>query len=236
VNGDGMADIVGFGIDGTYVSLATGGGNFGPMTFEGAQFGTSSKAGSWTSNDQYPRLLADVNGDGMDDIVGFGIDGTYYALATGGGAFGPMTFKGSRFGTSAKAGSWSSEDKYPRLSGDVDGDSQAEIIGFGIDGTYESTFSGTFGGVATTQPASTRSAVAEIGSNQNSTLGNVDTVLGSAPTASPDQPPANDKVALLANYMASSFVSATDGYGSMTPTETPFANSGDISLAQPHQM
>jgi hypothetical protein len=31
--------------------------------------------GGWTSQNQYPRQLADVNGDGMADIVGFGADG-----------------------------------------------------------------------------------------------------------------------------------------------------------------
>jgi chitinase len=25
----------------------------------------------WSSYDKYPRFLADVNGDGLDDIVGF---------------------------------------------------------------------------------------------------------------------------------------------------------------------
>ena len=32
-------------------------------------------ANGWTSNDLYPRQLADVNGDGMADIVGFGSGG-----------------------------------------------------------------------------------------------------------------------------------------------------------------
>ena len=33
--------------------------------------------GGWTSQDQYPRELADVNGDGTADIVGFGNAGVY---------------------------------------------------------------------------------------------------------------------------------------------------------------
>src|SRR5262249_49458005 len=48
---------------------------FNAFTFELAQFGTA--AGGWASDDQYPRELADVNGDGMDDIVGFGQAGVY---------------------------------------------------------------------------------------------------------------------------------------------------------------
>ena len=30
-------------------------------------------------------MFADVNGDGMDDAVGFGIDGIYVALSSGSG-------------------------------------------------------------------------------------------------------------------------------------------------------
>jgi hypothetical protein len=38
-------------------------------------------AGGWTSQDTYPRHLADLNGDKFDDIVGFGEAGTYVALS-----------------------------------------------------------------------------------------------------------------------------------------------------------
>ena len=38
----------------------------------------------WNSFDQYPRQLADVNGDGRADIVGFGSNGVYVALANAG--------------------------------------------------------------------------------------------------------------------------------------------------------
>lgn len=37
--------------------------------------------GAWTSFDKYPRQLADVNGDGRDDIVGFGNDNVFVSLA-----------------------------------------------------------------------------------------------------------------------------------------------------------
>ena len=101
MNGDGKADIVGFGIAGAYVSLATGGGHFAAPTFELAQFGAARWLGS---NDQYPRELADVNGDGMADIVGFGIAGAYVSLATGGGHFAAPTFELAQFGT--RRGGW----------------------------------------------------------------------------------------------------------------------------------
>jgi hypothetical protein len=48
-----------------------------------AFFGASNEAGSWTSQDTYPRLLADVNHDGAADIVGFAASGVYVAYSNG---------------------------------------------------------------------------------------------------------------------------------------------------------
>jgi hypothetical protein len=143
VNGDGMADIVGFGEGGVYVALATGGGSFGPSSARLSNFAPS--AGGWVNQDLYPRLLGDVNGDGMADIVGFGEGGVYVALATGGGSFGPSSARLVDFAPSA--GGWTSQDLYPRLLGDVNGDGMADIIGFGKDGVYVAlaTGGGSFG-------------------------------------------------------------------------------------------
>ena len=144
VNGDGMADIVGFGDAGVWVSLATGGGHFAPSTFELPFF--SASTGGWSSDDTYPRELADVNGDGMADIVGFGAAGVWVSLATGDGHFAPATFKLPFFGPNT--GGWSSNDTYPREVADVSGDGMADIVGFGSDNVWVSlasdgdTFSG----------------------------------------------------------------------------------------------
>ena len=62
----------------------------GPFGFKSATAPLSAYAigaGGWTSQDQYPRQLADVNGDGMADIVAFGGDAVIVSLATGGGHF-----------------------------------------------------------------------------------------------------------------------------------------------------
>ena len=69
------------------MALATGDGNFERPTLRSPAFGASAAGGGWSSQDLYPRELADVNGDGMADIVGFGNAGVFVALATGGGNF-----------------------------------------------------------------------------------------------------------------------------------------------------
>ena len=68
-----MADIIGFEESGAYVSLSTGNG-FGPIQKAHVSFCTDY---GWSSYDLYPRAVADVNGDGMADIVGFKESGTY---------------------------------------------------------------------------------------------------------------------------------------------------------------
>jgi microcystin-dependent protein len=140
VNGDGSADIVGFSSVGVYESLATAGGHFAMPTFELAAFGTI--AGGWSSDNTYPRALADVNGDGSADIVGFGQAGVYVSLATGGGDFAMPTFELTAFGAGAGAGGWTSQDLYPRTLADVNGDGKADIVGFGADGVYTSLATG----------------------------------------------------------------------------------------------
>jgi hypothetical protein len=62
--------------------------NFGAPQFVLSAFGPG--AGGWSSQNLYPRKLADINNDGNADIVGFGGDGVYVSLANGtGGVYGP---------------------------------------------------------------------------------------------------------------------------------------------------
>src|SRR5262249_17435778 len=68
---------------------------FGPPAFELAKFAPA--AGGWSSDDKFPRELADVNGDGMADIVGFGQKGVFVSLATGDGHFAAPTFELAKF-------------------------------------------------------------------------------------------------------------------------------------------
>jgi hypothetical protein len=84
--------------------------------------------------DLYPRTLADVNGDGKADIVGFGADGTLVSLATGGGHFASPLFQLSNFGPNV--GGWTSDTTYPRHLADITADHKGDIIGFATNGVW----------------------------------------------------------------------------------------------------
>ncbi|MGX7707982.1 FG-GAP-like repeat-containing protein [Methylobacterium sp. Gmos1] len=140
VNGDGRADIVGFGEYGVYTSLATSGGDFAAATF--SPLGFTPSAGGWSSDNTFHRELADVTGDGKADIVGFGLAGTYVSLGNGDGTFSTAKLALTEFGVDANAGGWSTQDRYPRHLADVNGDSRADIVGFGEYGVLVSLATG----------------------------------------------------------------------------------------------
>ena len=122
-----------------YVSLATGNGHFASPIGETATFGFVA---GWTSQNQDPRLLADVNGDGKADIVGFGQDGVSVSLATGSGQFAAPLAGIQNF--TPGAGGWASQNLYPRDLGDVNGDGVADIVGFGQDGVVDALSNGFY--------------------------------------------------------------------------------------------
>lgn len=145
VNGDGKIDIVGFGVAGTYVALGNGDGTFKSANFMLDNFGTNQ---GWRSDNLFHRAVADVNGDGRADIVGFGAAGTLVALADGTGGFAAPFFASDNFGQSA---GWSSQDSFARQVADINGDKRADIVGFGNSSTYVAfgLADGTFSKVAT---------------------------------------------------------------------------------------
>jgi hypothetical protein len=137
INNDDRADIVAFGDDGVWTSLATATG-FSSFHYVFEGFGYNQ---GWRV-DKHVRLLADINNDGMADIVGFGDDGVTTVLATGDGGFGPGKFLPG-FGFNQ---GWSG-DKHVRLLADINNDDMADIVGFGDAGvqTALATGDGGFG-------------------------------------------------------------------------------------------
>lgn len=138
VNGDGRADLIGFGIAGTYVALSNGNGTFQDATLALANFGANQ---GWTSNDLYPRAAADINHDGVADIVGFGQAGTLVAYGNGDGTFSDVSFDVANFG---RAQGWSSDATYHREIADLNRDSLPDIVGFGFAGVLVALNQGDF--------------------------------------------------------------------------------------------
>ena len=124
VNGDGMADIVGFGSEGIKVALSNG-SDFDNASLWLNDFGYNQ---GWRK-DKSLRILADVNGDGMTDIVAFGNKGISVALSTG-SDFGQASLWVQDFGYNQ---GWRN-DKGLRMMADVNGDGKADIVGFGNNG------------------------------------------------------------------------------------------------------
>jgi hypothetical protein len=135
VNGDGKADLVGFGQDGVYVSLSTGTNPFPAPTRWIQAF---DLAHQWTVQD-YVRTTGDVNGDGKDDLIGFGQDGVYVSLSTGTSPFPAPTRWVQAFDL---AHGWTVQD-FVRTVADVNGDGKADLVGFGQTGVWVSLSTGS---------------------------------------------------------------------------------------------
>lgn len=138
INGDGKADIMGFSSDGSVWAMTSKGRDgFNPPYVVMDKYISNEQVSirhTWSEQNLYPRMLADVNGDGWADIVGFGADGVWASYAIQGirGAekvfFAPPALIIPNFGTSH---TWESQDRFPRFMADFDNDKKADIIGFG---------------------------------------------------------------------------------------------------------
>lgn len=128
INGDHRQDVVAFGEQGVWTALSTPSGGFGAATYVLAEFGYQQ---GWTLH-EHVRTTADVNGDGRQDIVAFGYDGVWTALATGGGGFAPAQFVLADLGVLS---GWSLP-QHPRMMADLDRDGRADIVGFGDAGVW----------------------------------------------------------------------------------------------------
>jgi len=130
VNGDGRADIIGFASGGVEVALGQADGSFGVGIAASNEF----SANSWASFERSPRQVADVNGDGRADIVGFAEDGVLVAFGQTDGTFSQSVYATNEFQPSGERSGWYSFNGFPRQVADVDGDGLADIVGFGAFG------------------------------------------------------------------------------------------------------
>ena len=134
VNGDTRKDIVGFGTHGVWISMALGAGDFTEAFFAVGDFGYDQ---GWR-NDKHVRTTADVNGDTMQDLVGFGDHGVWIAISNGWG-FDPPQFVLDNF--ALHAGGWQ-VSRHPRFVTDVNKDEKDDIVGFGNAGVWISYSNG----------------------------------------------------------------------------------------------
>ncbi|MGE0006399.1 MAG: FG-GAP-like repeat-containing protein [Parvibaculaceae bacterium] len=137
INNDSKADIVAFGDAGVWTAIARGDGKFEPERFVLANFGYDQ---GWRS-EKHVRLLADINNDGMADIVAFGDAGVWTALATGDGGFAPEHFVRANFGYDQ---GWRN-DRHERRVGDINNDNRADIVAFGDAGVWTALATGDGG-------------------------------------------------------------------------------------------
>ena len=136
INGDTKKDVVGFGEEGVWVSLATSAaGDLSAPFLAVPDFGYLQ---GWRV-DRHIRTTADVNGDTFQDIVAFGEHGVWVALSIGTGFAAPQLVL-PEFAPSA--GGWL-VDRHPRMLVDVNNDTQQDIVGFGQTGVWVSHSTGT---------------------------------------------------------------------------------------------
>jgi hypothetical protein len=136
LDNDGYPDIIGFGDDGVWTAINDRNGGFGTSQFTQGLFGYNQ---GWRV-DQHPRLVIDLNGDGIADIIGFGDAGIWTAIGKGDGTFHDAQFVHANLGVQQ---GWR-VDRHPRLAADL-GHGHVGIVGFGDAGVWSALGDGNGG-------------------------------------------------------------------------------------------
>jgi hypothetical protein len=259
VNNDGNADIVGFASNGFYSSIGIGNGGFQTPNFVAGTSFWGVQTGGWSSQDTYPRFIADVTGDGFADIVGFAQGGVYVSVNTQVGVTAPIFVAGSSF-WGVQTGGWSSQNLYPRELADVNGDGMADLVGFAQSGVYVSVATGgasfaapalvpdsSFWGASTggwssqdayprelanIASADTKADIVGFASNGVWTSISTSTIFFTSTVSDTASLASSSDVTLLSQYMAGSFATSSDGNGG-TLTDAALTTQPDW-LTPPH--
>ncbi|NRA67318.1 MAG: VCBS repeat-containing protein [Pseudobacteriovorax sp.] len=134
VNAADGDDVVAFTADGVYVSELSGDGS---LVYSRWYAGTLS-----SDFNIYPVSLADVDGNGQDDLVLFGGEGTFVALAEAQQFKAPVLWS-SNFGRESASLSYLNQDIHPRFLADANADGKADILACHSESCFVAVSTGT---------------------------------------------------------------------------------------------
>lgn len=127
MNADGYPDVVAVGVNGTYLLLWDPAQKaFGSPALRSGVFRSAFR-----TSDLYPTLVADMNGDGYPDLVGYRPGGVLVSLWNG-ASFNKEVYWTSEF----KFPAGTDLSKTPRRIVDVNGDGYPDVVSFAKEGVY----------------------------------------------------------------------------------------------------
>ena len=128
IDSDGLADVVDFQSNGVATALSFGiNFNLQDPLIHNLQYGDAQ---GWNNN--HPRLLGDINGDGYPDIVGFFNSEVIATLNDTNGAFAGDVWTAPAMSITQGY----SVSRHPRTAVDISGDDLADLVAFSNSGTF----------------------------------------------------------------------------------------------------
>jgi hypothetical protein len=138
INGDGVDEVLGRGIDGMVAWAWDSSGEFWWELAGDGPF--SDSVPGWDLEKHYATIHSgDIDGDGVDELLGRGVDGIE-AWRFNGAGWDPPAVNGPF----SDAAGWDEAKYYATIhSGDIDGDGVDELLGRGVGGMVAYRFNGT---------------------------------------------------------------------------------------------
>ncbi|MEL7039836.1 MAG: VCBS repeat-containing protein, partial [Cyanobacteria bacterium J06592_8] len=145
INGDGRADIVGINDNQVRFAYGQADGTFSQPNIDDGSYNIMSESDGWTSQEEFPRMLADIDGDNRDDIFGYDSvnDKLMVAYASDEGFARPVELSGIEGDTIADFIDHNdySYNNYPLTTADITGNGQDNIVGFGTSDMFAAVWS-----------------------------------------------------------------------------------------------